>query len=127
MNMCIFIQQYTIFNIGDTAALDVDIIDNSFPKDDFDTSKTQIINGRFDRVPPNTNVSHTISVIPLKAGYYNFTSAEVHYRRKEDDNTVQVAYTSEPGAAYFIPFREYDKRFSSHVVSEIYLLILHLK
>lgn len=97
----------------------MDIIDNSFPKEDFDLSKTNMINGRFDRVPPNTNVSHTITVVPLKAGYYNFSSAEVNYKRKEDDTTVQVAYSSEPGAAYFIPFREYDKRFSSHVVSFI--------
>lgn len=98
------------------AALEVEITDNSFHPDHF-THVSGELNARIDRVPPYTNVSHTVVVRPRKFGYFNFTSAEVLYRRKEDAPRLQVAVSSEPGEGLIVAYRDYDKQFSSHVVS----------
>ncbi|KAJ8669010.1 hypothetical protein QAD02_000269 [Eretmocerus hayati] len=107
--------KYTVHNIGDSAALEVEITDKSFDSDNFAPVSGEI-SARFDRVPPKTNVTHTVVVRPTKPGYFNFTSAEVLYRKKEDAPRLQVAASSEPGMAYFTAYKEYDKRFSSHVI-----------
>jgi translocon-associated protein subunit beta len=106
-----------VYNIGSVAALEVEITDNSFDPDNFAHVSGEL-NARIDRVPPNTNVTHTVVVRPRKPGYFNFTSAEILYRRKEDAPRLQVADSSEPGLAYFTSYKEYDKKFSSHVVSK---------
>ena len=93
----------------------MEITDNSFPTDNF-VHVSGELNARIDRVPPHSNVSHVVVVRPKKYGYFNFTSAEVLYRRKEDAPRLQVAVSSEPGQAYFVSYREFDKKFSSHVV-----------
>lgn len=98
------------------AALEVEITDNSFHPDHF-THVSGELNARIDRVPPYTNVSHTVVVRPRKFGYFNFTSAEVLYRRKEDAPRLQVAVSSEPGEGLIVAYRDYDKQFSSHVVN----------
>ncbi|KAI4499132.1 hypothetical protein M0802_005715 [Mischocyttarus mexicanus] len=113
-NMDIIVK-YTVFNIGNAAALEVEITDNSFHPDHF-THVSGELNARIDRVPPYTNVSHTVVVRPRKFGYFNFTSAEVLYRRKEDASRLQVAVSSEPGEGLIVSFRDYDKQFSSHVI-----------
>ena len=105
-----------MYNIGSSAALEVEITDNSFDPDNFAHMSGEL-SARIDRVPPNTNVTHTVVVRPRKPGYFNFTSAEVLYRRKDDAPRLQVAASSEPGLAYFTSYKEYDKKFSSHVVS----------
>ena len=122
INKCQFIvffcQQYTVYNVGSAAALEVEITDNSFHPDHFAHMSGEI-NARIDRVPPFTNVSHTVIVRPRKHGYFNFTSAEVLYRRTEDAPRLQVAVSSAPGEGLIVSFRDYAKKFSSHVVSFI--------
>ncbi|KAH0952185.1 hypothetical protein HN011_000260 [Eciton burchellii] len=113
-NMDIVIK-YTIYNTGNVAALEVEITDNSFHPDHFIHISGEL-NARIDRVPPYTNVSHTVVVRPRKYGYFNFTSAEVLYRRKEDAARLQIAVSSEPGEGLIVAYRDYDKQFSSHVV-----------
>lgn len=117
--------QYTIYNIGNVAAFEVEITDNSFHPDHF-THVSGELNARIDRVPPYANVSHTVVVRPRKFGYFNFTSAEVLYRRKEDAPRLQVAVSSEPGEGLIVAYRDYDKQFSSHVVSKKYKYLLNI-
>jgi len=119
--------QYTIYNTGNVAALEVEITDNSFHPDHFIHISGEL-NARIDRVPPYTNVSHTVVVRPRKYGYFNFTSAEVLYRRKEDASRLQVAVSSEPGEGLIVAYRDYDKQFSSHVVSiiSVWISVIYL-
>ncbi|XP_050583812.1 translocon-associated protein subunit beta isoform X1 [Bombus affinis] len=112
-NMDIVIE-YTVYNVGSAAALEVEIIDSFHP--DYFTHVGGELNARIDRVPPYTNVSHIVVVRSRKFGYFNFTSAQVLYKRKEDAPNLQFAASSEPGKAVIVSFRDYDKQFSSHVV-----------
>ncbi|XP_015122667.1 translocon-associated protein subunit beta [Diachasma alloeum] len=113
-NMDIIVK-YTVHNVGSAAALEVEITDNSFHPDSFAHVSGEL-NARIDRVPPNSNVSHTVVVRPRKFGYFNFTSAEVLYRRTEDAPRLQVAVSSAPGEGLIVSYRDYAKKFSSHVV-----------
>ncbi|XP_058809331.1 translocon-associated protein subunit beta [Phymastichus coffea] len=117
--------KYTVYNVGSSAALEVDITDNSFDPDNFAHVSGEL-NARIDRVPPNTNVTHTVVVRPRKAGYFNFTSAEVLYKRKDDVPKLQIAASSEPGVAYFVSYKEFDKQFSSHVVDWLAFAVMTL-
>ncbi|CAB1350989.1 unnamed protein product [Coregonus sp. 'balchen'] len=82
--------QYNIYNVGTSAALEVELSDDSFPPEDFG-----IVSGM------------------LNAGYFNFTSASVSYLAQEGGQVV-VGYTSAPGQGGILAQREFDRRFSPH-------------
>ncbi|GAB5583870.1 translocon-associated protein subunit beta [Prionailurus iriomotensis] len=114
--------QYNIYNVGSSAALDVELSDDSFPPEDFGIV-SGMLNVKWDRIAPASNVSHTVVLRPLKAGYFNFTSATVTYLAQEDGPVVGVSslnseeavgFTSAPGQGGILAQREFDRRFSPH-------------
>ncbi|TRZ11391.1 hypothetical protein HGM15179_015700 [Zosterops borbonicus] len=60
-----------------------------------------------------SNVSHTVVLRPLKAGYFNFTSATITYLAQEGAQVV-VGFTSAPGQGGILAQRDFDRRFSPH-------------
>ncbi|KAK1804977.1 hypothetical protein P4O66_019142, partial [Electrophorus voltai] len=117
--------QYNIYNVGTSAALEVELSDDSFPPEDFGIV-SGMLNVKWDRIAPPSviglplnsslsasNVSHTVVLRPLKAGYFNFTSATVSYLAQEGGQVV-VGYTSAPGQGGILAQREFDRRFSPH-------------
>ncbi|EMP31310.1 Translocon-associated protein subunit beta [Chelonia mydas] len=98
--------QYNIYNVGSSAALDVELSDDSFPPEDFG-----IVSGMLN--VKASNVSHTVVLRPLKAGYFNFTSATINYLAQEGGQVV-VGFTSAPGQGGILAQREFDRRFSPH-------------
>nr|ABM55602.1 putative signal sequence receptor beta subunit [Maconellicoccus hirsutus] len=107
--------KYTIYNVGNGPAQEVVINDESFPADAFVVAGGQL-NVRIDRIPPQTNVSHTVVVRPKTFGSFNFSSAYVQYKASESATELQSAVSSEPGEGRIINFRDYDKKFSPHVL-----------
>uniref|UniRef100_A0A8C6UNK0 Signal sequence receptor, beta n=1 Tax=Neogobius melanostomus TaxID=47308 RepID=A0A8C6UNK0_9GOBI len=81
--------QYSIYNVGSSAALEVDLSDDSFPPEDFGIV-SGMLNVKWDRIAPASNVSHTVVLRPLKAGYFNFTSATVSYLAQEGGPVVVI-------------------------------------
>lgn len=77
--------------MGPSAALNVDLRDNSFHPDAFAVVGGQL-NIKLDRIAPGTNVSHVVVVRPRKSGYFNFTAAEVSYQPSEE--VTEVSDTS---------------------------------
>ena len=71
--------KYTLFNIGDVAAVDVSLTEHGFGMDDFDVVGGQSA-VKIDRLAGGTNTTHALVLRPKKFGYFNFTSAEVKYR-----------------------------------------------
>ncbi|XP_034748575.1 translocon-associated protein subunit beta isoform X1 [Etheostoma cragini] len=104
--------QYNLYNVGSSAALEVELSDDSFPPEDFGIV-SGMLNVKWDRIAPASNVSHTVVLRPLKAGYFNFTSASVSYLAQEGGQVV-VGYTSAPGQGGILAQREFDRRFSPH-------------
>uniref|UniRef100_A0A2I3HJE3 Translocon-associated protein subunit beta n=1 Tax=Nomascus leucogenys TaxID=61853 RepID=A0A2I3HJE3_NOMLE len=104
--------QYNIYNVGSSAALDVELSDDSFPPEDFGIV-SGMLNVKWDRIAPASNVSHTMVLRPLKAGYFNFTSAAITYLAQEDGPVV-IGSSSAPGQGGILAQREFDKRFFPH-------------
>jgi len=106
--------KYSVFNVGSVAASNVQLKDSSFGPD------FAVVGGQAEvslgRIPPQGNVTHTLVVRPLKFGYYNFTAAQVTYTSGDDSKEIQQGWSSEPGEGYIAPFREFDKRFSPHLL-----------
>jgi len=108
---------YNIFNVGQSAAIDVHITDNSFSTEHFDViSGVQKVT--IARLAPGSNTTHTWVVRPKDGiwGRFNFTAGDVTYLVSEDSKDIQLGYTSEPGEGYIVSLKEFDRRFSPHVL-----------
>eukprot|EP00090_Calanus_glacialis_P036784 TRINITY_DN628_c0_g1_i1.p1 TRINITY_DN628_c0_g1~~TRINITY_DN628_c0_g1_i1.p1 ORF type:complete len:188 (-),score=67.89 TRINITY_DN628_c0_g1_i1:265-828(-) len=106
--------KYNLFNVGDTAATNVKVVDNGFRVEDFDVVSGQT-KYKLDRVAPGSNSSHTIVVRPKKFGYFNFTAAEVTYNA-ESSGAILTGLSSDPGQGVIIAARDYDRQFSAHLL-----------
>ncbi|XP_042900014.1 translocon-associated protein subunit beta [Parasteatoda tepidariorum] len=108
------IADYNIYNVGGSAAVNVQLKDNSFPLQDF-----ELIIGfpsmKLDRLAAGSNLSHTVIYRPKRTGLYNFTAAEVTYYPSEDSKELQVTYSTEPGEAVIILGKDFDRKFSPHM------------
>merc|ERR1712018_697682 len=106
--------EYDIFNVGGSAAVDVVLNDESFPDSSFEIVSGSL-NVKWSRLAPGSNVSHAVIVKPLRSEYHNFTAAEISYQAAEGQDRV-IGYTSAPGEGGIMSFREYDRKFSPHVL-----------
>lgn len=70
-------------------AFNVLLRDATFPPADF-----HLISGmaevKWDKIAAGANVSHAIVLVPVRAGYFNFTSADVTYKATESATEAQV-------------------------------------
>ena len=107
--------KYSLFNVGDTAAKDIKVVDNGFRAEDFDLVSGQL-KYKLDRMSPGANSSQTIVVRPKKFGYFNFTAAEVTYTGEAEGATLLTGLSSDPGQGVIIAARDYEKQFSAHLV-----------
>ncbi|CAG2190019.1 SSR2 [Mytilus edulis] len=93
--------EYKIFNIGASAALDVALRDEEV---------------KWDRIAPASNVTHVVVVKPLQYGYFNFSSGVVSYKETEGAAESTFGYTSAPGEGGIVNSKDFDRKFSPHVL-----------
>ena len=107
--------KYNLYNVGDSAATNVKVVDNGFRAEDFDLVSGQL-KYKLDRVAPGGNSSQTVVVRAKKFGYFNFTAAEVSYSGEAAGSVVLTGLSSDPGQGVIIAARDYDRQFSAHLV-----------
>jgi len=118
------IVQYSLYNIGDSAAYDVQLDEQNFGKADFDFV-SGLTKAQWDRVPPKSNVSHTIIIQPKEFRIFNFTAARVQYRAAEtQDAPVVVGWTSAPGEGQIWETNHFNRQFAPHYADWITFLIM---
>jgi len=120
---------YHIYNVGKSAAIDVNINDATLSPEYF-TLVSGVSDFTIPRVAPGAthNVTHTI-VYQTKEGVwgrFNFTSGSVYYKPSEDAKTVQRGLTSEPGEGYIVSAKEFERRFSAHAMDWIVFIVMTL-
>jgi len=108
---------YNIFNVGQSAAIDVHISDASFSEEHFDFI-SGVLKFTIPRIAPGSNITHSAVVRPKVGiwGRFNFTAGEVSYLTAEDSKETQLGFTSEPGEGFIVSLKEFDRRFSPHVL-----------
>jgi len=105
---------YKIYNVGSNSAYNVALKDVSFPATDFKVVKGQS-SVKWSSIPPNGNVTHVLIVQPIRAGYVNFTAAQLSYDIT-DGGERQAAYTSAPGEGGIITEIDFNRKHSPHLV-----------
>jgi translocon-associated protein subunit beta len=106
--------KYTIYNVGLGSAFQVELVDNGFIMSDF-SKVSGMTKVKYDRIAPNSNVTHSVVVTPLKTGVYNFTAAQITYSSQQQmGKNPQIGYTTAPGEVRVYPIAEYDRYFTSH-------------
>lgn len=71
------------------AAYNVMLRDATFPPSDFELV-SGMAEAKWDKIPAGDNVTHAMVVMPLRPGYFNFSSADVTYKASENAAEAQV-------------------------------------
>ncbi|OQR78683.1 translocon-associated protein subunit beta isoform 1 [Tropilaelaps mercedesae] len=114
---------YELYNVGDATAVNVKLIDRTFPPSDFDVVSGSL-EATFPKIPAGTNVTHSVVVRPNKYGMFNFTSAEVTYELGERNSEIRRSLTTEPGQGGIMPEVDFERRFSPHYLDWAVFLLL---
>jgi len=106
--------KYTLFNIGDGAATNVELADSDFHESEFElvAGMTSV---KWERIGASSNVSHVVTVRPLKASAFNSTSAVVQYVASEGAEPT-FGFSDEIGELQIISNKEYKRLHASHMV-----------
>uniref|UniRef100_H0XGG4 Signal sequence receptor subunit 2 n=1 Tax=Otolemur garnettii TaxID=30611 RepID=H0XGG4_OTOGA len=100
--------QYNIYNVGSSAALDVELSDDSFPPEDFGIV-SGMLNVKWDRIAPVNNRNYvTIIRVDLRKEEIGLGLALMGFF------CLQIGSTSAPGQGGILAQREFDRRFSPH-------------
>jgi len=116
---------YKIYNIGGQAALNVEMKDENFAT----STAFEIVKGSaeaaWERIEPDSSVTHEITVRPLAAGAQNITSAVFTYKGSDAGEEVTM-YSSDYGTANIIEEREYLRKHASHIQDWAVFLLLSI-
>ncbi|OZC07470.1 Translocon-associated protein beta [Onchocerca flexuosa] len=119
-----YVIDYRLYNVGDRAALRVALDDrDGFPTQAFDVIRG-LLQVRWERIGPGSNVSHSVVVRPRAVGAFNYSSAQITYYPTEDAKEVRISYTTAPGEGYIYRQKDYDRKFSAKVGVWLVFLML---
>jgi translocon-associated protein subunit beta len=117
------VMKYSIYNIGNQAALNVQLQDENFPPSDFEYA-SGFRSVKWTKISSGSNVTHVAIVRPRMTGVFNFTSATVSYLQNDKSEKPQIGYSTELGQAYIQNFKEYNRKHASHTIDWILFVVM---
>lgn len=120
--------EYTIWNVGNSDVMDVELVDNSFGGDDFEEVKSVTI--RKDVIKPGDFYKETHSVIPKmnEAAQIKLSPATVTYKTKtSNENEELIQYSSDGATEGIVPLKTaafYARHVASHYTDWLIFLAL---
>jgi len=109
---------YEIYNIGSSAASDIELKDENFPAQYFELVMGSL-STRWSHLAPGSNLTNVAIVKPNSAGYFNFTSAYISYKAREDEKVTTYGYSTSPGELPIYSIKEFNRKFSYHLTEWI--------
>eukprot|EP01119_Soliformovum_irregulare_P005489 TRINITY_DN17245_c0_g1_i1.p1 TRINITY_DN17245_c0_g1~~TRINITY_DN17245_c0_g1_i1.p1 ORF type:complete len:187 (+),score=42.74 TRINITY_DN17245_c0_g1_i1:51-611(+) len=113
----------TIYNVGEGAAFDVSVTDDSWVSSHFRLGGTNVTNAKFDRIPAASNVTYSYTVTPIEAGDVFTGAAKILYRPGPKSN-FRIVRSSTLGLLPVETVAAAAKRTASHIVDYILFLVL---
>jgi len=104
--------QYNLFNVGTSAAIDVLLVDDSWPEHSF-KRVIGLTTAKWDRIPSGGNVSHTVVLIPKVPSQVITEPAVVSYRETAKSNLV-TGFSSDIGYLDIMSSTENFRRTAPH-------------
>jgi translocon-associated protein subunit beta len=115
---------YTLFNVGQSAALEVTLTDDTLTEEFSDLhGLTSIF---WERIAPGANVSHSVIASPKHAGFINTSHAIVSYRPSEDLPNKLTLFTTSPGRLTVQATAVYKRTYETHWSSWLAFALLSL-
>lgn len=105
--------QYSLYNIGSSTAQSVMLSDDTFLPEEFE-NKQGLMTVKWDRINANANVTHTVVLRPLAAGFFNMSWASINYQSPES-KSIQ-GYSSAPGVVQVISYDVFSRKYEAHLV-----------
>lgn len=120
--------EYTIWNVGNSDVVDVELVDNSYGSEEFEQSKTVTMKRAV--IKPGESYSETHSVIPKmnEAAQIKLHPATVTYKTKtSNENDEIIEYTSDGATEGIVPIKTaayYARNVASHYTDWLIFLAL---
>jgi len=107
------IVQYNLFNVGTSAAIDVLLVDDSWPGHSFQ-KVVGLTSAKWDRIPAGGNVSHTVVLKPTVPREILTEPAVVSYRETAKSDIV-TGFSSDLGYLDILSSTENFRRTAPHM------------
>jgi len=120
--------EYTIWNVGNSDVTDIELVDDSFTSDNYETVKR--IDIKKDVIKPGQSYSETHSVIPKmnEEAKLKLQPARVTYKTKtSNDNDELLQYTSDGATDGLVPLQTaafYARHVANHYMDWVIFLVM---
>uniref|UniRef100_A0A6T6M0W7 Translocon-associated protein subunit beta n=1 Tax=Timspurckia oligopyrenoides TaxID=708627 RepID=A0A6T6M0W7_9RHOD len=125
---------YTIYNIGDQSAFEVELEDIMLTSEDFE-AVDGVTSISFDEITPGSSVSRSVTFIAKSAGYYGDSpkssvykpsAAKISYATERTSDTKRVHYIASKGILVVEDVESFKKRTDKHILDWIAFSTLSL-
>eukprot|EP00343_Euplotes_focardii_P007087 CAMPEP_0205822890 /NCGR_PEP_ID=MMETSP0206-20130828/14475_1 /ASSEMBLY_ACC=CAM_ASM_000279 /TAXON_ID=36767 /ORGANISM="Euplotes focardii, Strain TN1" /LENGTH=201 /DNA_ID=CAMNT_0053119545 /DNA_START=42 /DNA_END=647 /DNA_ORIENTATION=+ len=108
------IVNYKLFNLGDSAAHNVALVDDSFASDNFEAVEG-LKTAEWPRIAAGESVVHSYVVKPVEVGRVLVGIAYATYEENSSGMNKRVVRTADSGEVNIIKFSDYQMRVAPHV------------
>lgn len=120
--------EYTIWNVGNSDVMDVELVDNSYDSENFEVAKTVTIKKAFIKPGESYSETHTVTPKMNEESKIKLHPATVTYKTKtSNENDELIEYSSDGATEGIVPLKTaafYARHVASHYTDWLIFLAL---